>query len=75
MKNRIEVAKLNLRKAENAKIAAETQLAQAESQQKEIITQMEAAGVTPETISTVIGQLEAQIQADLTTVEQLIPVV
>lgn len=70
---RIENAKENLRKAEQAKTVAETQKANAEEQLQEVITKMEEAGVTPETISEEITKLEYKIQEDLTKVERLIP--
>ncbi|MEN2464961.1 hypothetical protein [Ornithinibacillus sp. JPR2-1] len=73
IKNRIEVAKANLRKAENAKTVAETQKANAEQQLKEVEEKMTAAGVSSETISDEISKLEYKIQEDLTKVERLIP--
>lgn len=73
IKNRIEIAKVNLRKAENAKVQAETQLEAARKQQEEVIVKMQEAGVTPETINQEIGKLEAQIEEGLSKVEQLIP--
>lgn len=73
IKNRIETAKANLRKAEQAKTVAETQKANAEEQLKEVETKMTDAGVSPETISDEISKLEYKIQEDLTKVERLIP--
>lgn len=73
IQSRIEQAKANLRKAENAKTVAETQKANAEEQLQEVETKMTEAGVTPETISEEITQLEYKIQEDLTKVERLIP--
>lgn len=73
IKNRIEVAKANLRKAENAKTVAETEKVQAEKQLKEVEEKMEAEGVTPSNIHAVIVELETQIEADLEKVEGLIP--
>lgn len=73
IKNRIEVAKINLRKAENAKVQAETQKAAAEKQLAEVIEQMAAEGVTPDTIQQEIAKLENQVETDLGRVEALIP--
>jgi transcription elongation GreA/GreB family factor len=75
IKQRIEMAKANLKKAENAKTVAETQRAAAEGQLKETVEQMAAAGVTPETINGEIVTLEEKVNADLDKVERLIPVV
>lgn len=70
---RIESAKANLKKAEQAKTVAETQKAAAETQQAEVVKQMEAEGITPETISDEINRLESNINENLTKVEGLIP--
>lgn len=75
IKNRIELAKLNLQKAEKAKTIAETQKTAAEQQIEEVKVQMAAEGVTPETINEEIAKLEAQVEADVTKVEGLIPTV
>ncbi|WP_332648810.1 hypothetical protein [Lysinibacillus sp. 54212] len=72
-KMRIDLAKANIRKAEQAKTVAETQKAAAETQKQEIENKMVEAGVTPDTINDVILQLETQVQEDLTKVERLIP--
>lgn len=73
IKNRIEVAKINLKKAENAKTIKETQKAAAEKQRDEVIEKMAAEGVTPETVADEVARLEAEIQEGLTKVEGLIP--
>lgn len=73
IKNRIEIAKVNLRKAENAKVQAETQLEAARKQQEEIVEKMREAGVTPETITDEIKKLEVEIEEGLNKVEQLMP--
>lgn len=73
IKNRIEAAKTNLRRAENAKTVAETQKATAEAQLEEVKVKMLEAGVTPETINDEIAKLEVKLTADLTKVERLIP--
>lgn len=75
IKQRIEMAKANLKKAENAKTVAETQKAAAEKQLEEVNAEMLAAGVTPETINAEIQNLETKVNADLDKVERLIPVV
>lgn len=72
-KARIENAKTNLRRAEQAKTVAETQKATAESQLQEVVNKMLEAGVSPETIHDAIRQLEAKVNEDLTKVERLIP--
>lgn len=71
--NRIEVAKANLKKAEQAKTIKETQKASAEKQREEVIVKMAQEGVTPETVTTEIAKLEVEIQDGLTKVESLIP--
>jgi chromosome segregation ATPase len=73
IKNRIENAKGNLRRAENAKTVAETQKANAEAQLEEVRAKMAEAGVTPETINEEIVRLEEKLNADLSKVERLIP--
>ncbi|MGP9042140.1 hypothetical protein [Cytobacillus kochii] len=73
IKNRIETAKANLRKAENAKTVAETQKATAEQNLEEVKVKMSELGVTPETIQDEISKLEEKLQADLSKVERLIP--
>ena len=72
-KNRIEMAKLNLRKAENAKIQADTQHEAAERSLKEVVEKMLEYNVTPETIEAEIQKIEASINADLDSIEKLIP--
>lgn len=73
IKNRIEIAKVNLKKAENAKTVKETQLAAAEKQRDEVIAKMAAEGVAPENIALEIAALESEIQEGLTKIEGLIP--
>lgn len=73
MLQRIEAAKSAVKRAENAKTIAETQAASAEQQLQGIIQEMAAAGVTPENINDTILRLEAQINADLDTIERLTP--
>jgi chromosome segregation ATPase len=72
---RIEQAKANIRKAETVKITAETQQKAAEEQMADIAKQMEAEGVSPDTINEEIEKLESQITEQLTEVEKLIPAV
>jgi DNA-binding transcriptional regulator YhcF (GntR family) len=72
-KQRIEAAKANVKRAENAKTIAETQAATAQQQLEGIVQEMATAGVTPDTISSEILKLEAQINSDLDTVERLTP--
>lgn len=73
IKNRIEVAKANLKRAEQTKTVKETQKKAAEEQRDQVITKMAEAGVTPETVAAEIGKLETEIQDGLTKVEGLIP--
>ena len=73
IKNRIEVAKVNLKRAENAKTIKETQKAAAEKQRDDVIAKMAQEGVTPEVIAQEIAGLEASIQEGLTKIEGLIP--
>jgi hypothetical protein len=72
-KQRIEVAKQKLKRAEQAKITAEAQKAAAEKQRDEVVAQMAAEGVTPETIQAEIAKLETEVNDGLAKVEQLIP--
>ena len=74
VKTRIETAKNNLRKAEQARTVAETNLANAEQQRDEVVKQMLDNGVTPETIADEIAKLETVVESDLQQVEILIPV-
>ena len=73
IKNRIDVAKINLKKAENAKTVKETQKKAAEQQRDEVIAKMAQEGVTPENVADEIAKLDADIQTSLTKVEGLIP--
>lgn len=75
IKNRIEVAKANLKRAEQTKTVKETQLKAAEEQKAEVIRKMAGEGVTPETIGAEISKLDAEIQDGLTKIEGLIPTV
>lgn len=74
-KNRIEIAKVRIEKAKNAKLVAETQKAGAEKEVKAVIEKMAELGVTPDTIAEEIAKLQAEVEANLTKVEQLIPTV
>lgn len=72
-KARIELAKANLKRAEQAKITYETQRATAIQQREEVVAQMQGEGVTPETIGRIIAEEEAAIEENLTKFEQLLP--
>lgn len=74
-KNRIEIAKVRIEKAKNAKLVAETQKAGAEKEVKAVIEKMAELGVTPDTIAEEIAKLQAEVEANLSKVEQLIPTV
>lgn len=73
IKERIEVAKASLEKAEKAKTVAETQLETAIKQCDEVIESMKEYDVTPETIGDEIDKLAVQIEKELGEVEQAIP--
>lgn len=73
IKSRIEAAKANVRRAENARVVAQTQKENAEEQLRGVDSQMAEAGVTPETINDEIARLEAKLNDDLAKVERLIP--
>ena len=73
IKTRIETAKSNLKRAEQAQTVAETQKTAAEQQREEVVQKMATEGVTPETIAAKIAELETAITETLTTVEGLIP--
>lgn len=73
IKNRIEVAKINLKRAENSKTVKETQKAAAEKQRDDVVAKMAQEGVTPDAIAAEIEGLEKTIQEGLTKIEGLIP--
>lgn len=73
IKQRIELAKVNVKKAEQAKTVAETQKASAEQQRDEVAEKMKAEGVTPETIAAEIAKEEAANLAAVEKIESLIP--
>lgn len=72
-KQRIELGKMNLKKAEQAQTVAATQKEAAEKQLAEVVTEMEKEGVTPETIQQEIAQTEAARDMALDKFEQLLP--
>jgi chromosome segregation ATPase len=73
IKNRIEVAKVNLKRAENTKTIKETQKAAAEKQRDDVVAKMAQEGVTPDGIAAEIEGLEATLNEGLTKIEGLIP--
>lgn len=73
IKQRIELAKVNLKRAEQAKTVAETQKAAAVTQRDEVAEKMAAESVIPETIDQVIAQEEAANLEALEKIENLIP--
>ena len=73
LKQRIEIAIANLKKAETAKIQAEAEKTSAEKQLTEIAEQMAQHGVTPETIQEEINKLDTSVKENLEHVERLIP--
>jgi len=72
-KQRIELGRMNLKKAEQAQTVAATQKEAAEKQLAEVVTDMEKEGVTPETIQQEIAQTEAARDMALDKFEQLLP--
>ncbi|MDZ5608614.1 hypothetical protein U2I54_16305 [Bacillus pseudomycoides] len=72
-KQRIEIAKANLKKAETAKIQAEAEKSSSEKQLQEIAEQMAQFGVTPETIQDEISKMDTSVKENLEHVERLIP--
>jgi hypothetical protein len=73
LKSKIELIKIELKKAENAKITAEAQKAAAERQLAEVAEQMAAEGVTPETIASEIDKLNAAVVEGIAQIEQQLP--
>ena len=69
----IKTLKDRLKKAETAKIQAETQLTVAQEQLKAVESEMQKEGVTPETIDSAITELGAKIDEAVTRVEEMIP--
>ncbi len=72
-KTRIEAAKVRLNTMEKAKVAAETQKDAAVKQRDEIVTEMAAENVTPETIEAEIAKEEAAALDALDKAEKLMP--
>ena len=73
IKQRIEVAKINIKKAENQKTIKETQLKTAQEQLEEVIKKLAEEGVTPMNVADEVVKLEAEIGESLTKIEGLIP--
>ena len=69
----IKTLKDRLKKAETAKIQAETQLTVAQEQLQAVESEMQKEGVTPETIDSVIMELGANIDEDVTRLKEMIP--
>ena len=72
-KTRIEAAKVRLNNMEKAKVAAETQLDAAVKQRDEIVVEMVAEKITPETIEAEIAKEEAAALEALEKAEKLMP--
>lgn len=72
-KDKIELLKANLKKAEQAKTVAETQKAAATDQIADIEIDMASNGVTPATITAEIERLEKEIVEAIASVESLLP--
>lgn len=73
IKDRIEIAKRQLKAAEQAKTVAETQLETATKQCDEIIAKMKDYNVAPDTIQAEIDRLGIEVNAELTAIENAIP--
>lgn len=72
-KQRIELGKLNLKKAEQSQTVAATQKEAAEKQLNEVVADMQKESVTPETIKQEIATVEAARDSSLDKFEQLLP--
>lgn len=72
-RTRLEGIKANIKKAETAKITAETQVGTCNTQIAEVEQRMAAEGVTPDTIEAEIAKLDTTINDDLVKVEKLVP--
>jgi chromosome segregation ATPase len=72
-KQRIELAKVGLQKAERAQVQAETEEKTAKEQREEIAGKLKELKVTPETAPKEIADLDQSISERLTKVEGLIP--
>lgn len=70
---RLEALKAKLKRAEQAKTVAETQLQAALARITEIEAEMQRYDVSPETIRQKVKQLEEEITDNLAQVEGLIP--
>lgn len=73
IKQRIESAKARVKQAESALTVAETQEKAAQEQIDAVVKEMQAVGVTPETIEHEIAQLNASIIQDLDKIDTLLP--
>lgn len=74
-KERIEQAQANLKRAEQAKTVAETQLKTAKDECDAVVADMANLGVTPENIEAEIAKLENAVNEGLTAIEQAIPTI
>jgi chromosome segregation ATPase len=72
--SRINAAKAAVEKAKADRIRAEQNKENLLKRQAEIEAEIRALGVEPDQLDETIAKLEAEIQADLLTVEQMIPV-
>jgi chromosome segregation ATPase len=72
-KQRIELAKVNLQKADRAQAQAETEEKTAKEQREELVGKLKELKVTPETAPKEISDLDQSISERLTKVEGLIP--
>lgn len=70
---RLQTIKARVEKAKAARASAEGQLKALEQQKEQIVAEMTALGVTPETIAARISELDVQINDDLTLAESFIP--
>ncbi len=70
---RLQVIKSRVEKAKAQRASAEGQLKALEQQKEQIVTEMTALGVTPETIAARISELDVQINEDLNLAESIIP--
>jgi chromosome segregation ATPase len=71
--SRINAAKAAVEKAKADRIRAEQNKENLLKRQAEIEAEIRALGVEPDQLDETIAKLEAEIQADLLTVEQMIP--
>ena len=69
---RLNSLKSQIDTGKTEKTRAETNLQTYEKQRDEVVAEMAELGITPETVNAEIARLDAEIEADLSKVEELL---